>query len=163
MIWSTIPEIKSKTNFYSLLLPLMILNIKILKKWKRYLEILSFYTYMCSINEDHMIYGSWNTRCHRQKCLSFWVIFYPFGPLTTQKIKILKLEIALGDIIILHTCTINDNHLMYGSWDTESNRQNFLSLWTFFCPFTPLWTQKIKILKKWKKHLKILSFYTSVP
>ena len=24
---------------------------------------------------------------------------------------------------------------------------------------TPLWTQKIKILKKWKKYLKILSFY----
>ena len=27
-------------------------------------------------------------------------------------------------------------------------RQNILSFWTVFCPFTPLWTQKIKILKK---------------
>ena len=33
----------------------------------------------------------------------------------------------------------------------------------FFCPFTQLTTQKIKILKKWKKHLQISSFYTSVP
>ena len=29
----------------------------------------------------------------------------------------------------------------------------------FFCPFTPLWNQKTKIFKKWKKYLKILSFY----
>ena len=29
--------------------------------------------------------------------------------------------------------------------------KNFLWFWTIFCPFTPLKTQKIKILKKWKK------------
>ena len=29
-------------------------------------------------------------------------------------------------------------------------RQNFLSFWARFCPFTPLTTHKIKILKKWK-------------
>ena len=33
----------------------------------------------------------------------------------------------------------------------------------FFCPFTPLTTNKIKILKKKRKTLKILSFYTSLP
>ena len=33
----------------------------------------------------------------------------------------------------------------------------------FFCTFTPLTTQKTKIFKKWKKHLEILLFYTSVP
>ena len=42
-------------------------------------------------------------------------------------------------------------------------RQNFLSFWAIFCPFTPLTTQKIKILKKLKTPLEILSFYTSVP
>ena len=42
-------------------------------------------------------------------------------------------------------------------------RQNFLSSWTIFCPFTLLTSQKIKILKKWKKHLEILSFYTCAP
>ena len=35
--------------------------------------------------------------------------------------------------------------------------------WTVFFPFTPVTTQKIKILKKWKKHQEMLSFYTSVP
>ena len=33
----------------------------------------------------------------------------------------------------------------------------------FFCPFTPLKTWKIKILKKWIQSLQILPFYTNVP
>ena len=58
------------------------------------------------------------------------------------------------DFIILHKCTINDNHMIYGSWEMKHKRHNFLSLWTIFYPFTLL-TQKIKILKKWEKHLEI--------
>ena len=62
---------------------------------------------------------------------------------------------------------------MYDSWDMENNRQNFLSPWTIFCPFTPrpalLTTQKVNT--NWenekkqtkKKHLEILSFYKSEP
>ena len=107
-------------------IPLIISKIKILKKkkWKKSLEILTFYTYMCTINEDHMIYGSWNIRCDRQKLLSFWAIFCPFSLTTTQKIIILKLKKTPGDIIILYICTINDN-MMYGSWYMECDRQNF--------------------------------------
>ena len=111
----------------------------------------------------YLMYDPWNIRCNGQNFLSFWAIFCPFSNLTIQKIKILKLKKILGDIIILHTCTINDNHVMYSSWDEECNRQNVLSFWTIFCPFTPLWTQKIKILEKWKTHLKILSFHKCVP
>ena len=157
-----------------------------------------------------MIYGSWNIRRNRQK--------------TTWKIKILKLKKTPGDIIILHICTINHNHMMYGFWDMECDRQNFLSFWTIFCPFThykprkskswknekntwryyhftnaylnwqsydvwflryhmdmecngknflsfptifypftPQTTQKIKILKKWKNCMEILSFDTCEP
>ena len=47
--------------------------------------------------------------------------------------------------------------LRYKAW------QNFLSFWTVFCHFTSLTTRKIKILKNWKKHLEILSFYTCAP
>ena len=71
-----------------------------------------------------------------------------------------------GDIIILQMCTkctINDNHMKYGSWDTEHDGQNFLSFRTIFCPFTVLTPQKIKILKKWRKCLEILWFYKNVP
>ena len=83
--------------------------------------ILSFYTYTCTMNVDNLIYGFWNIRCDRQKFLSFWAIFCPFSPLTTRKIKVLKLKKTPGDIIISHICTINDNLFMYGSWDMEHN------------------------------------------
>ena len=112
---------------------------------------------MCNINEDHLIYGSWNIRCNRQKFSTFSAIFCPFSPLTIWKIKILRLKKTPGDITILHICTINNNHMMHGSWDMEHERHNFLSFWTIFCPFTPLpssppqWTQKIKIMKNWRK------------
>ena len=53
---------------------------------------------------------------------------------------------------------------MYGFWDMECDRQSFLWFWDIFYPFTtPLTTRKIKILKKYKKHLKIFSFYTCLP
>ena len=73
-----------------------------------------------------------------------------------------KLKRAPGDIIILHMCSINDTHMMYGSWDIERDRQILLSFWTIFCLFTPLTTQKVKILKQRKNCKEILSFYTSV-
>ena len=40
---------------------------------------------------------------------------------------------------------------MCDSWDTESNRQTFLSFCCIFCSFTPFTTSKIKVLKKMKK------------
>ena len=39
-----------------------------------------------------------------------------------------KMKKAPGDIIILHKSTINDNHMMYGSWDMKRDWQMFLSL-----------------------------------
>ena len=67
-----------------------------------------------------------------------------------------KLKKLPGDIIILHMCNINDNHMMYVSWDMEHNRQNFLSFWTVFCPFTPYGQRKSKFWKHetnvWRYH-----------
>ena len=58
---------------------------------------------------------------------------------------------------VYHKWKSNDVWLLrYEMW------QNFLLFWATFCPFTPLTTQKIKILRKWKKQLEILSFYTHV-
>ena len=76
--------------------------------------------------------------------------FALFPPLTTQKIEILKNWKKKPGDIILHVCTINDNQMMYGSWDIESDSQIFLSFWTIFCHFTHQTTKNIKILKKWK-------------
>ena len=52
--------------------------------------------------------------------------------------------------------------MMYGSWNIEHNRRNFLTFCTIFCPFTSLTTSKIKVLKKSKRHLEISSFSKSV-
>ena len=51
---------------------------------------------------------------------------------------------------------------VYSSCNTEWDRQNLLSIWAIFA-ICPLTTQKIKILKKWKKHPEISLFYTWVP
>ena len=91
----------------------------------------------------------------------FFVFFYyPNNP-KNQSFE--KRKQTSGNIIILHMCIINDNHMMYGSSDMKRDRQNFLLFWTLFCHFTSETTQKIKILKNWRKHLTILSFYTCVP
>ena len=87
--------------------------------------------------------------------------FYPLNNPKNENFE--KTKTLPGDIIILHMCTINDNHMMYGSWDLEHDWWNFLSFWTLLCPFNPLTTRKIKILKNSKKDLEILSFYTCVP
>ena len=102
----------------------------------------------------------WSTT---ENFLSFWTIFLTFYTPNNPKYQNFeKIKIKPADIIILHMCTINGNHMMYGSWDMKHDRQNFLSFWTIFCPFTPLTTWKIKILKNWKNHLEILSFYTGI-
>ena len=130
------------------------------EKNKTGLEILSFYTYMCTINEEHMIHGSWNIRCDRLKFSTFWAIFCPLSPLTTWKIKILTLKKTPGDITILQICTINNNHMMYSSWYMELDRHNFLSFWTVFLHFyPPMDPENQNFQKKWKKHLKVLSLY----
>ena len=56
-----------------------------------------------------------------------------------------------GDIIILNMCTINCNHMMYGSWNIDCERHNFLSFWTISSPFIPQTTPKIKIKNIIKK------------
>ena len=44
-----------------------------------------------------------------------------------------------------HVCHQWQYDMMYGSWDRECNRQNFLSLWTIFHSFTPLANWIIKL------------------
>ena len=116
---------------------------------------------MCTINDNHwcLVPGIWRVTDR---------IFYHFGsffalPPSNQKIRILKnWKKTPTDIIILHMCTINDNHMMYGSWDMEHSRHNFFWFWTIFCPFTHI-TQKLNILKTWKKRLELSSYDTSAP
>ena len=56
----------------------------------------------------------------------------------------------------------NRNHMRLGFWDREWDRQNFLLFWVILCTFNPPHNLENQILKKWKKHLEISSFYTHV-
>ena len=110
-----------------------------------------------------MMYGSWYIKQRRTEffvILDHFLLFYPLNNPKNKNFE--KIKKVPRDIIILHQCTINDNHMMHGSWNMKRDRQIFLSFWTVFCPFTPLTTWIIKILKNWKKHQEISSFYTSV-
>ena len=90
--------------------------------------------------------------------------FLPFYPAKNPKNQNFeKIKKSSGEITTWHMCTINDNHMMHDPWDMKRDGQNFLSFWTVFCSFTPLTTRKTKILKNWKKHLEISSFYTCIP
>ena len=91
-----------------------------------------------------MIPAIWR-KADRILCLlSLFFVFCLFTQLTTQKIK------------ILHKCIKNHDHMLY-FWDNVCDRCNcYFWFWA-----TYLTAQKIKIKKKWKKHLEISSFYKS--
>ena len=118
---------------------------------------------MCTINESHDV---WFLRYEMQQTeflviLDHFLPFYPRPHNNPKNQNFEKLKKRPGGIIILHTCTINDNHMMYSSWDMKYDRQNFLSLWTVFLPFYyPNNPKNQNFEKKWNKSLQILSFYT---
>ena len=91
---------------------------------------------------------------------------FPLPPNNPENQNFEKMKKTPGDIIILHKCTINDNHMIYGSWDINCNRQIFFVILGHFLPFYPPNSPKnenIKKKKKKRKYLEISSFYTSVP
>ena len=102
-------------------------------------------------------------RVARHNFLSFQAIFCFFAQLLTPTIKIWKkIKKTPGHITLLHMCTINQDHTMYGFWDMKFNGQNFLVILGNFLPFYPLTPWKMKI-SKMKKPLEISSFYRSIP
>ena len=119
-------------------------KIKILKTAKKpgYIIIL----HKCTINDNHMMYGSWDMKHDKQNFLSFWTVFFPlYSPNNPKNQNFQKLKKSPGDIIILHKCTKNHNHMLCCSWDMVHNRCNYFSFWAIFCPFTSLTAQKLKI------------------
>ena len=137
-----VPEIWSATDrifchfglYFSRLLTWKIKNFK---KWKKHQEILPYYTrvpYMrikwCMVPE---IWSAMNK------------IFCHFGsffcPLTTRKIKIMKKWKMPGDIIVLHTCIKNHDHMIISYTVPEIRHGTdliYFSFWAIFCPFNPL-------------------------
>ena len=120
--------------FFALLPPKNLKNQNIEKMKKTPEDIIILNT--CIINDNYMMYGSWNMERNRQNVLSFWTIFCTFNSDNPKNQNFEKMKKLPGDIILFHMCTINDNHMMYGSWDMEHGGQNFLSF-GLFLPLLP--------------------------
>ena len=58
--------------------------------------------------------------CHFRPFFAFLLNYWP-QPLKFGK----KCKKTPGHIILLQMCTINQDHMMYGSWDMKFNRPNF--------------------------------------
>ena len=80
--------------------------------------------------------------------LGYFLLFQPPDNPENQNFKIENN--TWTDIIILHIWTINNNQMIYGSWEKECYRDNFLSFWTVFCPFTPYGKKKKKEKNIWR-------------
>ena len=126
--------------------PLWTQKIKIFIKMEKTPEdIIILKTYItviwCMVPE---IWYNWRTEFF--VILDYFLHFYLLNNPKNQNFE--KLKKASRDIIILHKCTKNYDHMLYCSWDMAHNGFNYFSFWAIFCPFTSLKAQKIKIRKK---------------
>ena len=89
--------------------------------------------HMCTINEDQIIYGSWNERrdTYFFVILGQFLSFHPSDNPGNQNFE--KLKKIPGDVIILHMWTINENQMMHGYWNMERSRFFFFFFFIFDC------------------------------
>ena len=144
IIWCMVPEILSTTDkifchfglFFALLPPNNPKNQNFEKMKK--IPGGSIILNMSTINENHM-YDSWDIE--RDRIVShfgtFFALLHPFPPNNPENQNFEKMKKTPGDIIILHKCTINDNHMIYGSWDINCNRQIFFVIFAHVLPYYP--------------------------
>ena len=73
---------------------------------------------MATINDNHMIYVSWRYGMMQTKVFVILDGFLPFYPNNnTDNQSFDKMKKIPGVIITLNMCTMNDNHITYGSQD----------------------------------------------
>ena len=154
VIWSMVPQIWSATDitfchFRLFFCPFTPLTAWKSKFWKTEKLVWRYY-HFTQVQHKWQSHDVWLMRCWVQQTelfviLDYFLHFYHFNPNNPKNQNFEKIKKPPGDTITLHMCTINDNPMMYGSWDMGHNGQNFLSFWTVFCPFTPLTAWKIKI------------------
>ena len=144
IIWCMVPEIWSETDkmfshlepFFALLpplTPLMIPNIKILKKMKKMPgDIIFLYIHMY---HKWRSYDIWflKYKVRQTEISDIMGHFLPFQPLDNLENQSLDIEKSTWCYYFTH-CTINDNRMMYGSWDVLDNRQ-FFAILNRFLPF----------------------------
>ena len=90
--------------------------------------------------------------CNRPN-FGLFLPFYPSNNPENQNFeKMKKKKKTPGDIISLHKCIINNNHMMYSSWDMKHSRHNFFVILGYFLLFYPTNNLKKEIFEKMKKN-----------
>ena len=139
IIWCMIPEIWSATDrifcHFGLFFDILPRSqSKKSKFWKNEKNSQRYYHFTQAYHKWRS-YDIWFLRYGAQQTEFFVILdhffsFYPSNNLKNQNFE--KTKKTPGDITILHMCTINDDHMIYGSWDMERDGQNFLSFWSVF-------------------------------
>ena len=102
-------------------------------------------------NFTQLYQKSWSYVILFLRYCTWWIYFlffilcytFPFYPSNSPKNKNFKkkkkkMKKMPGDIIILHNCMKNHDHMLYCSWDMAQDRCNWcFSFWAIFCPFIP--------------------------
>ena len=99
--------------------------------------------------KHHMMYAYSDMQCN-----NFFFYFRPFFAIFPhywpQKLKSEKMLKTPGDFILLHMCTTNQNHMMYGYWHIKCKGQGFFIIlghfWSSDPPNNPK-NQKFKKIK----------------
>ena len=91
-----------------------------------------------TINGNHMKRGSWDVKHNIHNFLPFWTVFCPFTPhYGPKKSKFWNNEKSTWRHY--HFTYVYHKWESYDVWFLRYgvNRQNLLSIWIAFCPFTP--------------------------
>ena len=98
------------------------------------------YYHFTQVYHKWQSYNVWFLRYEVQQTEFFVSLgqFLPFYfPNNLENQNFEEVKKVSGDAIILHKWTVDDNHMMYGSWDMKCNKQNVLSSWAIFCLLFP--------------------------
>ena len=106
-------------------------KIRILRTWKKKLEISSFYS---CVPKTRIIWARVPEIQSETNVFGHFGSF--FTPNNPENQNFEKMKKASGDVMILNLCNKKQDQMVYAI------------LWAIFCPLTILTTQKVKILKK---------------
>ena len=80
----------------------------------------------CTKNHDHRLYCCWDMARDGCNCyFLFWARVFPFTPPPTLLRTVPKMKKMPGDIITLHKCTKNHDHMLYCCWDMVCDVKSF--------------------------------------
>ena len=147
-----VPEISSVTDtIFGHFGPFLILlppnnpkneNFEKMKKKKTPKDIITLHMF-----HKWKLYDVWFLRYEVWLTQFFFILdrFLPFYPTNNSKNQNFeKMKKMSRDIIILHKCTKNRDHMLYCSWEMVRDRCNcYFLFWTILWPFSPLTAPKI--------------------